>query len=74
VPASSVVERAMEIARRIAAAPPLGPRLTKRVLRRAFADGLDEQLRVEFAAQLTLFDEPSTREAMDRVRQRVTGS
>src|SRR5262249_10839729 len=69
-PGPRVLERAMEIARRIAAAPPLGPQLTKRVLRRAFAEGFDDQLRAEFAAQLTLFDEPATRDALERTRQR----
>jgi enoyl-CoA hydratase/carnithine racemase len=73
VPAPRVLERAMEIATRIAAAPPLGVRLTKRVLRRAVAEGLDDQLRAEFAAQLTLFDDPATRRAMERTRVRVTG-
>jgi enoyl-CoA hydratase/carnithine racemase len=53
VPAERLFERTMEIATRIAAMPPLGLRLTKRLLRRGMGDRMAEQLRAEYAAQVT---------------------
>lgn len=73
LPAGDLLARAMELAGRIAAAPPLGMRLTKRLLRRSLATGMVAQLREEYAAQVTLFDHPQTRAAMDRLAARVLG-
>ena len=72
VPAERLLERAMELAVRIAAMPPLGLRLTKRLLRRGMGERMAEQLRAEYAAQVTLFDHPQTREALIRLTERVT--
>ncbi|WP_238005505.1 enoyl-CoA hydratase-related protein [Dactylosporangium sp. AC04546] len=71
VPDEELLERAMELAGRIASGPPLGARLTKRLLRRSAAAELEAQLRAEYTAQVTLFDHPETRAAMDRLAQRV---
>lgn len=72
-PTGELLDRTMELAGRIASAPPLGMRLTKRLLRRSLAAGLTGQLREEYAAQVTLFDHPDTRAAMDRLAARVLG-
>ena len=66
-----LVDRALELAARIAAMPPLGARATKRLLRKATYGALAEQLRAEHAAQVVLFDHPDTHAAMDRLVQRL---
>lgn len=66
-----LVERAMELAQRIAALPPLAVQSSKRLLRRSAVHTLREQLRAEHAAQLVLFDHPDTRGALDRLTRRV---
>ena len=71
VPAGQLVERAMEVATQIAAMPPLGLRLTKRLLRRGMGERMPEQLRAEYAAQVTLFDHPQTKAALARLTERV---
>lgn len=72
VPAERLLDRAMELATRIAAMPPLGLWLTKRLLRRSAGERMAEQLRAEYAAQVTLFDHPQTQEALIRLTERVT--
>ena len=72
VPDERLLERAMELAAQMAGLPPLGLRLTKRLLRRGMGEHMAQQLRAEYAAQVTLFDHPGTREALIRVTERVT--
>jgi enoyl-CoA hydratase/carnithine racemase len=72
VPDDRLLERAMELAAQMAGMPPLGLRLTKRLLRRGMGEHLAQQLRAEYAAQVTLFDHPETREALIRLTERVT--
>lgn len=67
----SLLERAMEVAQRIASMPPLGVQSSKRLPRRSMASDLTEQLRAEHAAQLMLFDHPDTHAALDRLAARV---
>jgi enoyl-CoA hydratase/carnithine racemase len=73
VPDGRLDSRAMELAAQIAAMPPAGLRLSKRLLRRETAQRMAGQLRAEHAAQITLFDHPDTREALARLTERVTG-
>jgi len=72
VPADRLEGHALELAARIAAGPPRGVQLTKRLLRRAVADGIEAGLRDEYTAQVALFDDPETRAAMDELAARVT--
>jgi enoyl-CoA hydratase/carnithine racemase len=71
VPDDRLLERAMEVAQRIASMPPLGVQSSKRLLRRSMARDLTEQLRAEHAAQLMLFDHPDTQAALDRLAARI---
>ncbi len=71
VPDDELLERAMAVAERIAALPPLGVQSSKKLLRRSVHAGLTDQLRAEHAAQLMLFDHPDTHAAMDRLAARV---
>ncbi|SOD72109.1 short chain enoyl-CoA hydratase /enoyl-CoA hydratase [Jatrophihabitans sp. GAS493] len=68
-----LLDRALELATRIATYPALAAQLTKRLLRRAMGDTLEAQLRAEYSAQVSLFDDPGTRSALDRLTQRVKG-
>ena len=71
VPDDRLLERAMEVAQRIASMPPLGVQSSKRLLRRSVHGDLADQLRAEHAAQLMLFDHPETHAALDRLAARV---
>ncbi|TDC55263.1 enoyl-CoA hydratase/isomerase family protein [Actinomadura sp. KC345] len=71
VPDEELLERAMELAARIAAMPPLGVLAAKRLLRASFADGMADQLRAEYASHLVLFDHPDTHAAMDALAERL---
>jgi enoyl-CoA hydratase/carnithine racemase len=66
-----LLDRAMEVAQRIASMPPLGVQSSKRLLRRSMHTDLTNQLRAEHAAQLMLFDHPDTHAALDRLAARV---
>jgi enoyl-CoA hydratase/carnithine racemase len=66
-----LLERAMELASRIASMPPLGVQSSKRLLRRSMGSDLADQLRAEHAAQLMLFDHPDTHAALDRLAARI---
>jgi enoyl-CoA hydratase/carnithine racemase len=72
VPAAELTDRAMELAGQIAGMPPLGLRLSKRLLRRAAGDQLADALRSEYAAQVRLFDHAETRAALVALTERVT--
>jgi enoyl-CoA hydratase/carnithine racemase len=71
VPDDQLLDRAMEVAGRIASMPPLGVQSSKRLLRRSVHNDLAEQLRAEHAAQLMLFDHPDTHAALDRLAARI---
>ncbi|MFC5745620.1 enoyl-CoA hydratase/isomerase family protein [Actinomadura rugatobispora] len=71
VPDDELLERAMELAQRISAMPPLGVRSSKRLLRRSMGNDLTDQLRAEYAAQLMLFDHPETHTALDQLAARL---
>ena len=71
VPDERLLDRAMEVAPRISAMPPLGVQSTKRLLRRSMDRDLTDQLRAEHAAQLVLFDHPDTHAALDRLATRI---
>ena len=66
-----LLDRAMEMAQRIASMPPLGVQSSKRLLRRSMHGDLTDQLRAEHAAQLMLFDHPDTHAALDRLAARI---
>lgn len=71
VPDDQLLDRAMEVAQRISAMPPLGVQSSKRLLRRSIDRDLTDQLRAEHAAQLVLFDHPDTHAALDRLATRI---
>ncbi|GAA0566292.1 enoyl-CoA hydratase/isomerase family protein [Actinomadura livida] len=71
VPDEELLERAMELAARIAAMPPLGVLAAKRLLRASFAGGMTDQLQAEYASHLVLFDHPDTHAAMDALAERL---
>ena len=71
VPDAKLLDRALELAHRIASMPPLGVQSSKRLLRRSQHAGLTDQLRAEHAAQLMLFDHPDTHAALDQLAARV---
>lgn len=71
VPDERLVGRALELASRIAAMPPLGVQASKRLLRGSMTATMTDQLREEHAAHLVLFDHPDTHAAMDRLAGRL---
>lgn len=74
LPAEDVFGRALELAEEIAAKPALATRWAKRLLRRSMNAGFDEQLRTEYHAQVSLFDQSATRDAIRATLQRVGAS
>jgi enoyl-CoA hydratase/carnithine racemase len=72
VPQDRVVDRALEIAARIAANPALAVMATKRLLRQSMRTDLTEQLRAEYTEQVALFDHPATRSAIEATVRRLT--
>jgi enoyl-CoA hydratase/carnithine racemase len=68
---AALQERALTLATRIAAMPPLGLQLSKRLLRTSMTSGFSDQLRAEYATHVVLFDHPDTHAAMDRLVARL---
>lgn len=71
VPDDRLLDRALELAQRIASMPALGVRTSKRLLRQSMRSDLTDQLRAEYSAQLMLFDHPDTHAALDALAARV---
>jgi enoyl-CoA hydratase/carnithine racemase len=72
VPHDRVVDRALELADRIAGKPPLAVQATKRLLRQSIRNDLGDQLRAEYTEQVALFDHPTTRAAIDEMVRRLS--
>jgi enoyl-CoA hydratase/carnithine racemase len=72
VPQERVVDRALELAARIADKPPLATRWAKRLLRHSAQSDMAAQLSAEYTAQVRLFDDPTTRAAIQQAVRRLT--
>lgn len=71
VPAHNLTARALDLAEEIARKPSLATRWTKRLLRSSATANLTDQLRHEHLAQVNLFDQTATREAIRETVKRL---
>ncbi|BBZ15596.1 enoyl-CoA hydratase/isomerase family protein [Mycobacterium branderi] len=71
VPVGQLTARALDLAEQIARKPPLATRWTKRLLRTSATGDFTDQLRHEHLAQVNLFDQKATREAIRETVNRL---
>jgi len=70
VPEADLVDEALHYAHVLAERPPLGVQLTKRLLRQGLDRSLREQLETEWPYQVTAFDQPEARSAIEEALRR----
>ncbi len=71
VPDGAVLDEALRLAGELAELPSLALRSTKRLLRTAADNTLEQQLEAEYHHQLMLFGLPETRDALERLQARL---